>query len=75
MGPPPASTEEINTTVTLNNQGLIDLLHAAVTGLQPKATYRRRRPRYRRASVSRRSRCTDFVHPLRTNRTVDTGDG
>jgi hypothetical protein len=39
MGPPQVSTEEINTTVTLNNQGLIDLLQAAVTGLQPKANY------------------------------------
>jgi YVTN family beta-propeller protein len=39
MGPPHASTEEIYTTVTLNNQGLIDLLQAAVTGLQPKANY------------------------------------
>ena len=39
LGPPGASPKEAPTTVTLNNQGLIDLLQAAVTGLKPKATY------------------------------------
>src|SRR3984893_5199039 len=39
MGPPNASPAEPTTTVTVNNQGLIDLLQAAVTGLQPKTTY------------------------------------
>jgi hypothetical protein len=39
MGAPGASTHEAPTTVTLNNQGLIDLLQAAVTGLKPNATY------------------------------------
>jgi len=39
MGTPGASTREAPTTVTLNNQGLIDLLQAAVTGLKPNATY------------------------------------
>jgi YVTN family beta-propeller protein len=39
MGPPNASPAETATTVTVNNQGLIDLLQAAVTGLQPKATF------------------------------------
>jgi hypothetical protein len=39
MGAPGTSTREAPTTVTLNNQGLIDLLQAAVTGLKPNATY------------------------------------
>jgi YVTN family beta-propeller protein len=39
LGAPDTSTREAPTTVTLNNQGLIDLLQAAVTGLKPKATY------------------------------------
>jgi hypothetical protein len=39
MGTPGASAREAPTTVTLNNQGLIDLLQAAVTGLKPKTTY------------------------------------
>jgi YVTN family beta-propeller protein len=39
MGPPDTSTHEAPTTVTLNNQSLIDLLQAAVTGLKPQATY------------------------------------
>jgi hypothetical protein len=30
---------EVLTIVTLNNQGLIDLLQAAVTGLKPKSKY------------------------------------
>jgi hypothetical protein len=30
---------EVLTTVTLNNQGLFDLLQAAVTGLKPKSKY------------------------------------
>ena len=40
LGPPGGSPQGAPTTVTLNNQGLIDLLQAAVTGLKPKATYR-----------------------------------
>ncbi len=40
LGPPGASSKEAPTTVTLNNQGLIDLLQAAVTGLKPKSKYR-----------------------------------
>jgi hypothetical protein len=39
MGAPGTSTPEAPTTVTLNNQGLIDLLQAAVTGLKPNAAY------------------------------------
>jgi len=39
MGPPGAKPTEAATTVTVNNQGLIDLLQAAVTGLQPKTKY------------------------------------
>jgi hypothetical protein len=39
MGAPGASAGEAPTTVTLNNQGLIDLLQAAVTALKPNATY------------------------------------
>jgi hypothetical protein len=39
MAPPGASSKEALTTVTLNNQGLIDLLQAAVTGLKPKSKY------------------------------------
>ena len=40
MGPPGTTPGDAPTTVTVNNQGLIDLLQAAVTGLQPKTTYR-----------------------------------
>ncbi|HEY0791801.1 MAG TPA: YncE family protein [Chthoniobacterales bacterium] len=40
LGPPGTAAKEAPTTVTLNNQGLIDLLQAAVTGLKPKAAYR-----------------------------------
>ncbi len=39
MGPPGASAKRPATTVTVNNQGLIDLLEAAVTGLEPKSMY------------------------------------
>jgi YVTN family beta-propeller protein len=39
LGPPGSSSKEAPTTVTLNNQGLIDLLQAAVTGLKPKSKY------------------------------------
>jgi YVTN family beta-propeller protein len=39
LGPPGTSSREAPTTVTLNNQGLIDLLQAAVTGLKPKSKY------------------------------------
>ena len=35
----PSGTSRIATTVAVNNQGLIDLLHAAVTGLEPKKPY------------------------------------
>ena len=33
------TNSRMQTTVTLNNQGLIDLLQAAVTGLEPKKPY------------------------------------
>jgi hypothetical protein len=36
MGPSDAKLANAPTTVTVNNQGLLDLLQAAVTGLQPK---------------------------------------
>lgn len=39
MGSPGSSAAKPATTVTVNNQGLIDLLEAAVTGLQPKSMY------------------------------------
>src|ERR1700756_4834620 len=39
LGPPGSSSKEAPTTVTLNNQGLIDLLQAAVTGLKPRSKY------------------------------------
>jgi hypothetical protein len=39
MGSPGTATGDAPTTVTLNNQGLIDLLQAAVTGLKPNAPY------------------------------------
>jgi hypothetical protein len=32
-------TNDVETTVAVNDQGLIDLLEAAVTGLQPKTSY------------------------------------
>jgi YVTN family beta-propeller protein len=39
MGPPGAKPAGAPTTVTVNNQGLMDLLQAAVTGLRPKTNY------------------------------------
>src|SRR5260221_4752315 len=39
MGPPDAKPANPPTTVTVNNQGLLDLLQAAVTGLKPKTDY------------------------------------
>jgi len=39
MGAPGTSDKQPATTVTVNNQGLIDLLEAAVTGLEPKSMY------------------------------------
>lgn len=39
MGPPGSSTQKPPTTATINNQGLIDLLAVAVTGLNPKSSY------------------------------------
>jgi DNA-binding beta-propeller fold protein YncE len=39
MGPPGSPASTAPTTVTLNNQGPIDLLEAAVTGLQPNTSY------------------------------------
>jgi YVTN family beta-propeller protein len=39
MGAPGSSPEQSVTTVSINNQGLIDLVEAAVTGLQPKQSY------------------------------------
>lgn len=39
LGPPGSPRMHAPTTVTVNNQGLIDLLEAAVTGLRPKANY------------------------------------
>src|SRR6201988_4512141 len=39
MGPPGTAASAAPTTVTLNNQGPIDLLEAAVTGLQPDTSY------------------------------------
>jgi YVTN family beta-propeller protein len=39
MGRPGAEPEHAPTTVTVNNQGLMDLLQAAVTGLQPMTNY------------------------------------
>lgn len=39
LGAPGASPEQSVTTVAINNQGLIDLLEAAVTGLRPKQKY------------------------------------
>lgn len=35
----PAGSAKVQTTVAVNNQGLIDLLEAAVTGLEPKKPY------------------------------------
>lgn len=40
MGPSGAKPATAPTTVTVNNQGLLDLLQAAVTGLKPKTNYR-----------------------------------
>jgi YVTN family beta-propeller protein len=37
MGPP--GSQQASSTVTVNNQGLVDLLQAAVTGLEPKKPY------------------------------------
>jgi YVTN family beta-propeller protein len=39
MGPSGAKPADAPTTVTVNNQGLIDLLQVAVTGLEPKTNY------------------------------------
>ncbi|MEH2120077.1 YncE family protein [Nostoc sp.] len=39
MGAPGSSAKKPATTVTVNNLGVIDLLEAAVTGLQPKNMY------------------------------------
>jgi hypothetical protein len=39
MGPPGSSAASAPTTVTLNYQGPLDLLEAAVTGLQPNTSY------------------------------------
>jgi hypothetical protein len=39
LGPPGSSSGDAPTTVTLNNQGLIDLLQAAVTGLKPRSKF------------------------------------
>ncbi|MDF5724366.1 MAG: DUF305 domain-containing protein [Rhizonema sp. PD37] len=39
MGAPGSSAKKPATTVTVNNLGVIDLLEAAVTGLQPKSMY------------------------------------
>jgi len=39
MGAPGSSVKKPSTTVTVNNLGVIDLLEAAVTGLQPKSMY------------------------------------
>ncbi len=39
MGPPGSSTQKPPTTVSVNNQGLIDLITVAVTGLNPKSSY------------------------------------
>jgi hypothetical protein len=39
MGPPGTSPASAPTTVTLNYQGPLDLLEAAVTGLQPNTSY------------------------------------
>ncbi|MFL6674532.1 MAG: YncE family protein [Massilia sp.] len=35
----PSGSRQASTTVTVNNQGLVDLLQAAVTGLEPKKAY------------------------------------
>jgi YVTN family beta-propeller protein len=35
----PVGSQGVNTTVTVNNQGLVDLLQAAATGLEPKKSY------------------------------------
>jgi hypothetical protein len=39
MGPPGSDPTTAPTTVAVNNQGLTDLLQAAVTGLQPMTYY------------------------------------
>jgi YVTN family beta-propeller protein len=39
MGPPGSSPEQAVTTVAVNNQGLIDIVEASVTGLQPEQSY------------------------------------
>jgi hypothetical protein len=39
MGPPGSSAASAPTTVTLNYQGPLDLLEAAVTGLHPTTSY------------------------------------
>jgi YVTN family beta-propeller protein len=35
----PAGSQQASTTVSVNNQGLVDVLQAAVTGLEPKKAY------------------------------------
>lgn len=35
----PVGSQQVSTTVVVNNQGLVDLLQAAVTGLEPKKPY------------------------------------
>jgi hypothetical protein len=40
IGPSGAKPATAPATVTVNNQGLLDLLQAAVTGLKPKTNYR-----------------------------------
>ncbi|MBW4444916.1 MAG: beta-propeller fold lactonase family protein [Plectolyngbya sp. WJT66-NPBG17] len=39
MGPPGSSPEQAATTVAVNNQGLIDIVEASVSGLQPEQSY------------------------------------
>jgi YVTN family beta-propeller protein len=57
MGPPGAKRGNAPTTVTVNNQGLMDLLQAAVTGLKPKTSYRL-------ALVEHRSKPYGKIQPL-----------
>ena len=66
LGPPGTSSKAAPTTVTLNNQGLIDLLQAAVTGLKPKSAYRLALVR------DREGPCRD-VDPLSTFQTNAAG--
>jgi YVTN family beta-propeller protein len=57
MGPAGAKPADAPTTVTVNNQGLIDLLEAAVTGLSPNT-------RYLLALVEHRSKPYGQLEPL-----------